>query len=1092
MTDITLANSTAEENYTVSLDVDAFALHVTAADGSNNERAKNIFGTNVKSESRVRGVGFGVEWSDIAVHCIAPGDSPNDKHQLFALRQADIEGISTWRPAGWRREELLFADDPNVSVIVGRGAIASIDVNADLQLMEELNTALEGILPKRSEPKDVSSHIKQLLPRFRLVLDIGPTMAAFTNKIDDCRQTISIASDGCHFGSHTSFEDIIGRRRDFTGHKKAFEAERALMERRETGTDYDSAISPAMLRPQYRRTKVVEEAKLLDDLSIRMRFDANLEIEPINVHLTLETAGETKTHELVSIGKLHGNVYGSVSGRTDVIEHGRDSHHLMKSTMSATIDFGVDQGMKIFLWQPDVMKALEDMGAQKPKPSETPAMDIFDKLPSGVAFRFCLGPITTYIASVDPNPECEQKLVRGLKLQTNGLIEYAYYTDKSQCLTDRVHPPNSARRNALRLPEDVATQAIASFTTLRELGGRAALFSVTLSDTLIQPMYNAIRYHKYGGMTNQPELPEEFENIPLKPEDADIAAGHFANSLPFSMSDIDLAELPLLKCPEIKLNLKAQRAKPDERTLIEITGKVRWAAEVAWSLSHVYCALVASVGLQRIAKAWKKERTPSESPYDFSTSIRVETLIVRCAFPLGEQLILSLGQIQILKPKGGDWSIIPQQILGYVPSPEHHNVWEEIGRMRKIEIIGQTTPLHFTVNGDCFRVRIPPRYKLSKLILNINVSIKALKTLLHNFKTGDFLTRHEPKAENPKRPPPFTFIFGNITVEALDEQIEEKLNLDFRVGIIDQERRNILEDTFASKMEMMQSPPEEEPAKRKTVELTREATVSAHEARRRLDWAKAQAWQRRVRAADAERRRRETEKSRKFHVPNSTGYLRIKIAERKPAPPLFRISLDGVNLSVSALDWSRKNIVQYMSDCSTPFDDDVDFSLLVPLNLKWTAEGIVYTLRDYPLPLIRIHPSGKPGVPSWSLDTPFIIAEDLHGPDTWFNVPTEVLPSGLGYIDAAPLDIAVQKTITPVKTYTQPVVTIQSDQTSEFAWANSYQPTIQDMMKVFDTFSSQPKDPSDKPGFWDKFRLTLHWRVKLNFEGPVHMHLKGE
>jgi hypothetical protein len=86
----------------------------------------------------------------------------------------------------------------------------------------------------------------------------------------------------------------------------------------------------------------------------------------------------------------------------------------------------------------------------------------------------------------------------------------------------------------------------------------------------------------------------------------------------------------------------------------------------------------------------------------------------------------------------------------------------------------------------------------------------------------------------------------------------------------------------------------------------------------------------------------------------------------------------------------------------------------------------------------------------------------------------------------------VQKTITPVKTYTQPIVAIRSEITSEFAWANSYQPTIQDMTRIFDGITSPMKDPSEKPGFWDKFRLILHWKVQLDFKGPVHLHAKGE
>ena len=92
---------------------------------------------------------------------------------------------------------------------------------------------------------------------------------------------------------------------------------------------------------------------------------------------------------------------------------------------------------------------------------------------------------------------------------------------------------------------------------------------------------------------------------------------------------------------------------------------------------------------------------------------------------------------------------------------------------------------------------------------------------------------------------------------------------------------------------------------------------------------------------------------------------------------------------------------------------------------------------------------------------------------------------------AAPFFVQIAKTIMPVKTYARPIINIASQKTTEFSWGNSYQPAISDFMKVADTLSHAPRDPSPKIGFWDKFRLVLHWRVIVNFVGAAHLHLKG-
>jgi hypothetical protein len=81
----------------------------------------------------------------------------------------------------------------------------------------------------------------------------------------------------------------------------------------------------------------------------------------------------------------------------------------------------------------------------------------------------------------------------------------------------------------------------------------------------------------------------------------------------------------------------------------------------------------------------------------------------------------------------------------------------------------------------------------------------------------------------------------------------------------------------------------------------------------------------------------------------------------------------------------------------------------------------------------------------------------------------------------------------PVKTYAKPVIDIVSVWATRLGWGNSIQPAIQDIMRVLDSLTKAPPDPSERMGFWDKLRLILHWQVTINLrgDGPLHFILKG-
>lgn len=1105
--------------FTMSLEVIAPSLHLTAADSSNNDRARNAFGTNYNPESKVRGVGFELRWETVEFSCVLPGDSSEGKHQLVVLKQGELEGLSTWRPMGWTREELLFSSDPNLALIVGRSTIASADVTADLQLLDDLEAAWKAYHPAQqkghAEPTSTSP---ALLPRIRIVLDVGHTMVVLADG-GSSSITLTMATDGFHVGCYTSFWDIVARRRDKGTTKTAFREEEELEARRsEMGSETDYSMPDSMLKPQLRRNWQ-DPAALVDGFSLTMGIEGSISVEPLSLHMSLDgpTPQDQQTFHLASIGRAHGTVGGDVLGRA--IHSGHcESAQLDRSSMSVALDLGIDNGVKINLWEPKVLKALVAMGEARrhgPILSRIPKTkaDLLSRLPSGVSARISLGTVSAFVGRPDPNPNCDLHLIRGIWLQTTITVEYAHYANSAQTMKHR-HALSSPSRTKLRLPEDATTRALALFHSLQATQGEAALISFTTMDAFVKPIFHGERFVQAGGTSMSHEgwrAPEAKEGDDFvgwdfrRPKKGAPGSGIFANNVPpLEISDTDQAQRPLVRIAQSNTNWTIQRETPNATVTHRISGKTA-QVNLVGDLSHVYCALLASISIQNIADAWKKAdaaiKQSSVAP-SLTVELSIPAVSAHLAFPLREQLFISLGNVHLgHRPSEGLHGRVDQALV-YVPSPNEIGSWEELARIKHIKLnqsLSDVVRAPIQVSADAMQVRIPVAYQLSRIILNVSVAIKSVKLLMRGLKSGELSTVLVAPAEGPKKVPPMEFRIKHVVLEAKDNPIETNLNLAWRAGLVEQEIRLSLEDLFERKMnilaeaEFIEGDEEDFPPGRDKTSprLSTKAAVSLEEARYRLDWHKSCSWIKRIKLARSEQRRREDKALYDFRITGSDA-LPIKIAPVTRTAPLFRGEFQDLHVSVSDPGLSREEIIQFMGDLSAPFEPGVEFTLMVPLKLGLHFRSATCTLRDYPLPLVKIPPPDEAHKPAWSLDTTFIIAEERAGDDSIMFVPSCIVPEGCGAVGAQPLTFQIAKTIMPVKTYTRPHVKIASKRVTEFTWGNAYQPAIQDFMKVIESLSHPPRDPSPRVGFWDKFRLILHWRVTIDFTGPVHLHLKGE
>ncbi|KAI5811000.1 mitochondrial protein from FMP27-domain-containing protein [Peziza echinospora] len=279
------------------------------------------------------------------------------------------------------------------------------------------------------------------------------------------------------------------------------------------------------------------------------------------------------------------------------------------------------------------------------------------------------------------------------------------------------------------------------------------------------------------------------------------------------------------------------------------------------------------------------------------------------------------------------------------------------------------------------------------------------------------------------------------------------------------------------------------------------AAVSIDEARRKLNEHNSATWIRRIRWAQEQQAARVTEKRRAFWGDDEVP---VDISEAEPIlslpnrPSLMTAYVHDVDLVVDKPSFPLSELSKFMYDVGKGLPEDTKFSLLLPVSIQVDFSEARILLRDYPLPFIHVpqmRSDQTTRAPSWSLRSDFVIAEELRDASSMRHVRVNIVPptETFGSRREGAFDIDVRRTVSAVKSYSNIDVSINTGYATRITWCTSYQPAIQDMMMVFETFSKPHLDPSERTGFWDKIRLIFHSRIglKWNGDGDVHVTLKG-
>ena len=455
------------------------------------------------------------------------------------------------------------------------------------------------------------------------------------------------------------------------------------------------------------------------------------------------------------------------------------------------------------------------------------------------------------------------------------------------------------------------------------------------------------------------------------------------------------------------------------------------------------------------------------------------------------------------------------------------------------------------ISTAAIRFAVPHQLVLHKVFDNIVNTAKTVEQLHHKFITGTTEYILEKKPEGPKQVPKISLRSKAFLFELEDGAFEWKLGNIYRAGLIEQQQRHAREEGFRVKARKIA---EEE---QRRGDATRVRARSAHPRGRT---AGDQTSHQRSRSEDFTQKRGRSRSKGRYHrmrydpvgSAGMTGSAKVSIekahetlkqynakswkqridhaysvqmnsmralrgvfwgADELPGnmedtedildvpqrPGLMSTLISDLHISIDKPNFPLSELPEFMHRIGKGMPYDMKYSLLIPMHVKLDMGECRMSLRDYPLPFIHV-PAMKPGqshrVPSWSLETNFVIAEEFRGLPSVRHVKVQVVPP----LHATPekhghrgFSVDVRRTVSPVKTYSDMEVDINTAFPTRITWGASYQPVIQDMMMVIEGFTKPQIDPSDRVGFWDKIRLSFHSRVLVSWksDGDVHLLLKG-
>ncbi|CAG8471285.1 11754_t:CDS:2 [Paraglomus brasilianum] len=594
---------------------------------------------------------------------------------------------------------------------------------------------------------------------------------------------------------------------------------------------------------------------------------------------------------------------------------------------------------------------------------------------------------------------------------------------------------------------------------------------------------------------------------------------------------------PLINIPAIEslVGITLDVGSPSCKVIVRTETTVK-ELSIVYSLLYHYSCLVGVAPLLHLLRDFQMQRHVENSPKtessneSLSTQLKTEFTInhinVTAMLPDDCKFFARFNDIKYKYTPEHDNGCRIKHIGMFGRCPTEPYLWDQLVNVENFcavltELSSDNLKQVIRMEARTINVRIPCKYVFADASESVVGTIKSIKQLHERLLEGKQSFPLEAEEEGPKELFTCQLKVGIFTFQIDDDPFEGRLSLNWKIGRTEQRARLEREVAFDAKVaaiknqEMQKrlrkaeaandefdrtysSPdslrdtdsdnatePEIIQPKRSRLAFrpvpSPHAKISIEQARTTLDEYNAKNWIKKIKTACVA----QTSTSYSGFSKLVDDTLPIQTMEISSHPPLLKVTIAKLFLTVSKPSFSLDELPRYMHKVGKGLPLDTKFTLLVPMHLNCKLKEAWVEIRDYPLPLTHIPKvSRADDCKSYSfiLDGDLVIAEELRGPEAVRKTSVEIIPaqfnqSGKNYASIIP------RTCSPVKLYSSLHVNVNSCLPFIIAWTPSIQPALLDVARVFESFTKPNPDPSDIIGFWDKIRLMLHIQISIDFEG---------
>nr|VWO95170.1 Uncharacterized protein [Ganoderma boninense] len=1013
---------------------------------------KNWLGTNIAASVDCAPDSYSVvlEAKKIALDRNGIGELV-DHLQIVVLNSFKWDSFVSQWPAPWVAPGPAFlAGDPNAHLLVSNVTLSSVELTERLDILEDYKRK-ESSIEKTVGHQPLLPPMLSPVPRVSFGIHVGVLSLRLISPTSQREQE--------PFVMEARTDDIVAS----LASNFAVRPDRryGAADRDFAGLDMEFQYSLNMNRPY---------AKIWFGPDAHMR----------GVHPEDFRAPSYPSEPLVQVESVH--LGGTGHGLGEFVDEASGIVSVDVSSIYTQCQLATD-AISVELWQPEVIGSLAFIlsriaSQSKPKPPK-PSRRVLDQLPFGVDASLAIGRFIMFSTSPDLAPGDTLNISRGIASRTGISVTYSAL-QKSHCSRMSSIISRSHHRTALLLPKEQVLDVVHEQNKPGSHQVTRALIQVSFWDIVVRDAFaTPFAADDPYGLDDQSVHHRSLEFLHIDNCDIHVVVSgqrpHGAPP-PHSMDDC-----------HVEVSIPKVRAKMD--------------------LCQIYHALLAVHTVQQLvpSRPGPPSVTPrAPSPLRLHLRFQLQQMQLLWRFPLSSKMFLRLSSLSChIAPDrkisvAWDSILTGVNVLVYRDGQEKEE-WEELARLPRwrVDLDPSVKPLSIRVKGDSGRLRIPFDFVFADLILDINLTVKSAKHLVRMVHTGKYEDPLPPPAEDAKHVPDIQIELGRLIVEAADDEHEARLGLIWKTGFSAAKLRREREEAFKAKVDTIISPKHSSTSSLRNdsdFQFTSKHTVSITDARSRLDQVHGGAWKTALDQELSKQTQRE-----ELHWRNPMGSLHLSttvddmvhINNVPPVPPLVRFSFNQLSLVIAPPSFPYSSIPDYLYEAGQGLPRDTQFSLLVPMHIRFTVSSLRLAFRSYPLPLLHIPPHSNGKIPALVFDTDLVVAEEMGTDSSVEWVPCEIVKEHSGLHGAAPISVNIPKTIMPVKTYARPTVLVKTDGITDFSWGVSFQPATQDLMRVIDMLSHAPRDSSPAIGFWDKLRLVFHWRLKVQFKGEVHFHLKG-